>query len=159
MRELGAEETFDYNSTTCGREIRNFTRNNLVHALDCVASADTMSMCFEAIRAKGGKYIGLEAPSTQVKYRRRDVTVDWVQALSLFGKPVKLDGVYGRPPAPADRQFAAQLYAAAERWTHDNLIRNPDFELRDGGLGAIPKGIDEVRRGEIRGHKLVYELM
>ncbi|EFQ34570.1 alcohol dehydrogenase GroES-like domain-containing protein [Colletotrichum graminicola] len=158
MKDLGAAETFDYRSSTCGREIKNFTRNKLAHALDCVTSADTMASCFEAIGAKGGKYIGLEAPPTLVKYSRRDVTVDWVQALSLFGKPVKLDGVYGRPASQSDRQFAAQLYRAAERWTQEGLVRGPEFQLREGGLEGITEGIDQVRKGKVRGFKLVYPI-
>ncbi|WYZ38313.1 hypothetical protein EsH8_III_000227 [Colletotrichum jinshuiense] len=136
MKDLGAAATFDYRSSTCGREIKNFTHNTLVHALDCVTSADTMATCFEAIGAKGGKYIGLEAPPTQVKYSRRDVTVDWVQALSMFGKAVKLDGVYGRPASQSDRQFAAQLYRAAERWIEEVLVRGPEFQLREAEAGV-----------------------
>ncbi|KAF5671221.1 alcohol dehydrogenase like domain-containing protein [Fusarium heterosporum] len=158
MKDLGAVQTFDYRSSTCGREIKNLTRNSLAHALDCITSADTMAMCFEAVGAKGGKYIGLEAPLTQVKYTRRDVTVDWVQALSLFGKPVRLDGVYGRPAAPADRHFAAHLYKEAERWVEQGLIRGPNFELGQGGLEGIKGGIDQVRKGQVQGYKLVYPI-
>ncbi|ROT36434.1 alcohol dehydrogenase GroES-like domain-containing protein [Sodiomyces alkalinus F11] len=158
MKDLGAVATFDYHSRTCGREIKNFTRNTLVHAFDCVTTADTMTMCFEALGAKGGRYIGLENPPTRVKYTRRDVTVDWVQALTLFGKPVKLDGVYGRPASPSDRQFAAQLYRAAERWTQEGLVRGPDFQLGEGGLEGLVEGIDDVRKGKVQGYKLVYPI-
>ncbi|EGU86419.1 hypothetical protein FOPG_16510 [Fusarium oxysporum f. sp. conglutinans race 2 54008] len=158
MNDLGAFQTFDYRSSTCGREIKNLTRNTLVHALDCVTSVDTMAMCFEAIGAKGGKYVALEAPPTQVKYIRRDITVDWVQALSLFGKPVKLEGVYGRPASPLDRQFAAYLYQEAEKWTEQGLIRGPDFQLGKDGLEGIRDGIDHVRKGQVQGYKLVYPI-
>jgi aspyridone synthetase trans-acting enoyl reductase len=115
-------------------------------------------MCFEAIGAKGGKYVGLEAPPTQVKYIRRDITVDWVQALSLFGKPVKLEGVYGRPASPLDRQFAAYFYQEAEKWTEQGLIRGPDFQLGQDGLEGIRDGIDHVRKGQVQGYKLVYPI-
>lgn len=156
LKELGAAATFDYRSATCGREIKNLTANKLTHALDCVTTAETMTMCFEALGARGGTYIALEAPPTHVKYTRRDVTVDWVQALSLFGDAVKLDGVYGRPASLSDRQFAAQLYMTAERWAHEGLVQPPDFRIRSGGLEALEEGIDEVRTGKTAGYKLVY---
>ncbi|CAH0050587.1 unnamed protein product [Clonostachys solani] len=158
MKQLGAVETFDYHSSTCGREIKNYTRNTLAHALDCVTSNETMAMCFEALGAKGGKYIGLEAPPTQIKYTRRDVTVDWVQALALFGKPVRLDGVYGRPALPSARRFAADLYRVGERWTREGLIRAPEFQLQEGGLDGITEGIDQLRKKQVQGHKLVYSI-
>ncbi|KAH6968163.1 alcohol dehydrogenase GroES-like domain-containing protein [Fusarium avenaceum] len=155
LKELGAVHTFDYHSSTCGREIKNLTRNTLVHALDCVTSADTMAMCFQALGAKGGKYIGLEAPPTLVKYTRRDVSVDWVQALSLFGKPVKLEGVYGRPASPSDRWFAADLYQRAEKWVEQGQIRGPDFKVRQGGLEGVMEGIDQVRKGQVQGYNIL----
>ncbi|KAK2029020.1 GroES-like protein [Colletotrichum zoysiae] len=79
MKDLGAVEAFDHQSKTCGREIKNFTRNTLAHVLDCASSEDAMAICFEALGSRGGRYVGLDAPSTRIKYTRRDVSVDWVQ--------------------------------------------------------------------------------
>ncbi|KAK2038770.1 GroES-like protein [Colletotrichum somersetense] len=80
MKDLGAVEVFDHRSKMCGREIKNFTRNTLACVLDCASSENTMAICFEALGSRGGKYVGLDAPSTRIKYTRRDVSVDWVQA-------------------------------------------------------------------------------
>lgn len=157
LRHLGAVATFDYGQGTCGREIRNLTGGRLAHALDCVTTAETMAMCFEALgAARGGTYIALEAPPTHVKYTRRDVTVDWVQTLELLGRVVKLDGVYGRPARESARRFAARLYVMAEGWARQGLVQPPEFRVRSGGLEALEEGIDEVRTGKTAGYKLVY---
>lgn len=115
-------------------------------------------MCYEAIGLMGGKYTALEPPSVHVKYIRRDIIVDWVLAVTLFGRPVKLNGVYGRPAMPADRLFSAQFYALAETLVKQGLLRPPPFQVRPGGLEAVEEGIEELRTGQALGGKLVFPL-
>ncbi|KAI1822641.1 alcohol dehydrogenase GroES-like domain-containing protein [Xylaria intraflava] len=158
LKSLGALETFDYSSATCGPEIKSYTRNTLAHVLDCITTAETMEMCFQAMGSGGGRYTSLDPPPTHVKYTRRDITVDWVMSLSMFGESVALDGVYGRPAIPADRQFAAEWYLTAEKLIADGLLKPPPFHAREGGLAAVQQGIADIRERKTRG-KLVYGLL
>ncbi|XXH02497.1 hypothetical protein Hte_008873 [Hypoxylon texense] len=128
MRSYGAIETFDYHSDACGGDIRQYTDDTLECVLDCVATSETMRMCYHAIGAGGGRYIALDPPATQVKYTRRDVYADWVMALSLFGGPVRFSGIYMRPASPVDREFAADFYPLAERLIAEGILRPPPIK-------------------------------
>lgn len=156
---MGAIDTFDYHSPSCGTEIRDYTKNSLAYVLDCVTSSEAMRMCYEAIGATGGRYCALETVSTRVKYTRRDVYTDWVMAPTLFGNPVKLAGVYGRPAMPSNRQLAAMLFRMAESLIKQGILRPPRYEIRIGGLRSVEEGVEDLRRGKIKGGKLVYPLI
>lgn len=106
VKALGAEEAFDYHSATCGSDIRSYTKNTLAHALNCITESNTTKICYEAIGTAGGKYVALDPYSAVIKYTRRNVKAEWLMAFSLFGKPVRLAGVYGRPARPKDREFS-----------------------------------------------------
>lgn len=155
---FGASVCFDYNSPTCGADIRLHTDNSLAYVVDCVTNVATMTMCYEAIGTQGGTYIALDATANTVKYTRRDVRADWVMANTLLGEPCKLDGVYGRPSAPEHREFASHFFRLAEQWLAEGNIRNHPLEIRTGGLETVDSGLRDLRDGVIRGKKLVVPL-
>ncbi|PNP46748.1 hypothetical protein TGAMA5MH_01699 [Trichoderma gamsii] len=158
LMSLGADATFDYNSPHCAIEIRKYTNDTLQYALDCVTEAGTMKMCYDAIGSAGGRYVGLEPLATHIQYTRRTVRADWVIGRTLSGLPVRLDGVYGRPARPQDRQFAEHFFPMAEKLIADGQLKPHPVELRTGGLEALVEGIDDLRKGKVRGRKLVYPL-
>ncbi|KAF4952471.1 hypothetical protein FGADI_6705 [Fusarium gaditjirri] len=155
---FGASACFNYNSPTCGADIRLHTDNSLAYVLDCVTNVATMTMCYEAISTRGGTYIALDATANTVKYTRRDVRADWVMANTLLGEPCKLDGVYGRPSIPEHREFASHFFRLAERWLAEGKVRNHPLEIRTGGLKSIDSGLKDLRDGVIRGKKIVVPL-
>lgn len=156
VKALGAAATFDYNSPTCAMEIRNYTNNTLAYVLDCATDSETMKMCYDAIGLAGGSYVALDPLATHVQYTRRDVKADWVMAYSLWGQAVELTGLYGRRAAPADRQFAANMFRLAQDLLLLGKLSTHPIEVRAGGLQAIPLGIDDLRKGKVRAKKLVY---
>ncbi|KAI0202909.1 GroES-like protein [Astrocystis sublimbata] len=156
VKSLGAIATFDYQSPSCGAEVRAFTGDDLVRVLDCVTSADTMGMCYTAISSRGGRYIGLNPISAHVKYTRRDVTADWVMALAMFGLPVRLGGDFGRPAMPTLRGLGMQIFRAAEDLLARDQLKAPRLQIRAGGLPAVLEGIEDLKMGRAEGVKLVY---
>ncbi len=158
---LGAVATFDYHAATCAMEIRNYTDNALAHVLDCVTQAESMKLCYEAIGTslpQGGRYVALDPFPTRIQYTRRDVRASWIMGLSLFGEPVRLAGVYGRPARPQDRAFTARLFGEhllADLLAQGQLKPHP-VELRSGGLAGVAEGIEDLRMGKVRARKLVY---
>ncbi|KUI61326.1 Enoyl reductase LovC [Cytospora mali] len=141
LKSLGAVETFDYRSPACGMQINHYTKGKLSRALDCISTAETMSMCYEAIGASGDRYLALDPISTHVKYTRRDVLADWMVAFTVFGAPVKSGGVYGRPAMPQHRALASRLFALVERLIEEGMLKAPPFQVRSGGLEAVAGGV------------------
>ena len=55
VRSYGADVCFDYNSPTCGADIRAYCNNALDYALDCITEESTLKICYQAIGRLGGK--------------------------------------------------------------------------------------------------------
>ncbi|KAM0214623.1 hypothetical protein ACHAQD_008724 [Fusarium lateritium] len=155
---FGAEICFDYRSPTCGADIRVQAGNKLRHVLDCVVDTSTMKMNYDAIGSSGGAYVALESIPTDIKYTRRDVRANWLMAPSILGTRVNKKGAYGRPCNPQHRQFGIYLFALAEKWLQDGSIKHHPLEIREGGLGSICEGINDLRIGTVHAKKLVYPL-
>lgn len=155
----GAVACFDYNSATCGADIREYTANSLTSVFDCVTDATTMRMCYAAIGSSGGQYVALEPISPLIKYTRRDVRADWLMAPTVLGTPVELPGSYGRPSTPEHRRFASELFLLAEKLLQEGEIRNHPLEIRDGGLASIPRYVNDLRVGKVRAKRQVVPLL
>ncbi|KAH8711980.1 alcohol dehydrogenase GroES-like domain-containing protein [Phaeosphaeriaceae sp. PMI808] len=155
----GAAACFDYRSSTCGADIREYTANSLAYVFDCVTDTSTMRMCYEAIGSSGGKYVALEAISPLVKYTRRDVGADWLMAPTIMGTPVELPGTYGRPSTPEHRKFGVDLFLLADKLLKEGSIKNHPLEIREGGLASIPTYVNDLRVGNVRAKRQVVPLV
>jgi aspyridone synthetase trans-acting enoyl reductase len=98
VMKYGARKVFDYASPTCAKDIRVYTKDRLDCVLDCIGSAITMGMCYQAMGSKGGRYTALEPYNDRIKATRPDIKADWILAWTVYGERVALDGVYERPP-------------------------------------------------------------
>ncbi|CAK7266643.1 putative secondary metabolism biosynthetic enzyme [Sporothrix epigloea] len=156
---LGAVETFDYHNPSCGMEIRNYTQNTLAYVLDCVTQAESMTLAYEAIGPRGGRYIALDPFPTRVQYTRREILADWIMGPTMFGEAVKLAGTFGRPARPQDRVFTTQFFVRVEKMLAAGTLKPHPVELRTGGLSAVTQGIEDLRMGRVRARKLVYPVV
>ena len=59
---------------------------------------------------------------------------------------------------PEDYDLAKRFAVLAEDLLERKLIRPHPASVRDGGLEAIPTGIEDLREGRVSGEKLVYVL-
>lgn len=167
-QSFGASACFDYHVPTCGADIRAHTGNSLTHALDCIADAATMDMCYQAIGSLGsgggdgggGTYVALKPVATTVKYTRRDVRADWVMAETVLGVPAQHSSTgAGRPSSREHRIFGPRLFALVEQLLRQGRMKNHPLEIRQGGLADIPNGVEDLRAGKVRAKKLVLPLI
>ncbi|KAE8381825.1 hypothetical protein BDV26DRAFT_300766 [Aspergillus bertholletiae] len=156
VQSYGAVRTFDYHSASCGVAIRAFTEGQLSLIVDCITSTDRMKICYAAMGAHGGRYVGLEPPATRIQTAPQHVQTDWIMALTIFGKPVDMKGPFGQDAVPGDYNWAAQWYALAEKLLEEDRLRPHPALVQAGGWEGILKGIEELRCGRVRGKKLVY---
>lgn len=59
-------------------------------------------------------------------------------------------------PSPSDREFMARFYRRAETFLFNGKLHLMPIEMMQGGLAALPQGIDTVKGGKVHGKKLVY---
>ncbi|QKX60958.1 uncharacterized protein TRUGW13939_08104 [Talaromyces rugulosus] len=71
VKSLGAVEVFDYNDPECGKKIKEYTKNGLKYAWDCVSTPEAAEICAQALTSEpGARYGTILGP----KFPRDDVT-------------------------------------------------------------------------------------
>ena len=153
----GATATFDYHSPSCGAEIRELTGDTLTLALDCITDTTSMAICYEALGTAGGRYVALDSFPLR-GHTRRSVIADWVCTYSQFGNPIAWAPPYNLDARRADLECAEKWYVVAQHLLNKGLIQPHPKEVRPGGLAAVGQGMDEVRKGLVKGKKLVYPI-
>ncbi|KAK6845889.1 alcohol dehydrogenase [Apiospora arundinis] len=113
VKGYGADVVFDYNSPTCGADIRAFCGNALDYALDCITEESTMKICYQAIGRLGGKYCGLEPYPVDYASNRRAVEPDWILATWMRGLPISWPEPFGNAGKPECREFAANFFPSS----------------------------------------------
>lgn len=156
-RQFGAEKVFDYNSPTAAASIRAYTGNTLAHAIDCVSQAETTALCYAALGRAGWRYVLLE-PFRKAVAATRALTVapSFCMGLTLFGKEVALDGVYGREARPADREMARGMFGQVQRMMDEGLFSTHPVRSMEGGWEGVMQGVDTIRTQTSSGFKMVY---
>ncbi|KXT09855.1 hypothetical protein AC579_2086 [Pseudocercospora musae] len=158
LRLLGASACFDYHSATVGEDIRKFTNGRLTKALDCITDSASMSICYDALGDHGGRYVGLDQFPIR-SHTRRDVRPEWILAWTVFGEAIRWKRPYAKAPRPKHKLFAEQWQPVVQKLLDSGLLATHPMDLRSGGLGAIPEGIDMLRKGKTGGGKLVYSIV
>lgn len=155
---FGAEKVFDYRSSTCAADIRAYTRNTLAYAIDCVSQADTTQLCYGAIGRAGGRYVSLEPYRETITSTRPTVTPSFAMGLTLFGKKVALEGVYGREAQPHDRKMAKEMFPQVQKLIDNGLLWTHPVKSMEGGWAGVMQGVDTIRTQTMSGYKLVYAI-
>ncbi|KAM5440983.1 putative secondary metabolism biosynthetic enzyme [Microsporum ferrugineum] len=158
VKARGAQAVFDYQSPSCADDIKRYTADSLAYALDCIADVGSMRICYAAMGHLGGRYMGLN-PFPVRAHTRRDIQPDYILVYTMFGKAINLPRPFGRPARPRDLSFA-------EGWCHSvqAILDSPGqiypHPVEEGmhNLYGVINGLDRVRKGDMSGAKLVYNI-
>ncbi|CAI7573982.1 unnamed protein product [Penicillium discolor] len=153
----GAEKTFDYRSADCAKDIRSYTKNALAYAIDCITSNSSMKLCYEAIGRAGGRYTALD-PYPEAQPNRKVVKPDWILGSTVKGRGSGWVAPYGRDADPDARIFADELYSGAQKHLLEGKLKNHPAKVMSGEFSGILEGLEMIRRKEVSGFKLVYEV-
>lgn len=94
--------------------------------------------------------MGVDAP-------RSDVKSIFFLAYSALGRAFMYEGEEW-PFAPDDYDLMKRFAILAEELLEQRKIKPHPATVREGGLEAIPAGMEDLRQGIISGEKLVYVL-
>ncbi len=158
-KEHGAVAAFDYHSETHVEDIRKLTNNALGFVFDCVTTPSSITASAEAIGRLGGRYTALD-PFDPTLIKRKAVKSDWVLTITLMGRGCIWPKPFYCEPDAALLEWGVQLAAVAESVLAKGVesLKAHPIRTMEGGLEAIPAGIDAIRQGQVRGFKLVYSL-
>ena len=149
LQSLGAIACFDYHSATVSKDIRDFTKNRLSKALDCITDSASMSICYDVLGKHGGKYVGLDQFPIR-SHNRRDVRPEWIVAWTVSGEAIRWQRPYSRAPRPKHKIFGQKWNVVAQKMLDSGMIQPHPINVREGGLVAIPDGVNLLRNKGLR---------
>ena len=156
-KSYGAEKVFDYRSATCAQDIREYTKNTLEFIIDCITVEATMKLCYQAMGRAGGNYTALEPPP-EAQHTRKAIKHDWILATATTGRSCSWPEPYGRPGDPLIRAFAEDFAVQTQVVFSEGKLKPHPARVLKGGFEGILEGVNIIRRGEVSGEKLVYQI-
>ncbi|TLD13913.1 uncharacterized protein PgNI_02631 [Pyricularia grisea] len=162
VKAAGAAAVVDYHSESCAEQIREASDDKLGIAVDCITNADSMRVCYEALRQPASpgetplRYLALD--SFPVKgHARRSVRPSWVFATTAFVVSVDWGAPYKTKAHPGHRAFAVEWMREAQVLVYQGILQPGRVRLVDGqGLvDSVGKGLELIRLGAVSGEKLV----
>ncbi|KAJ5788784.1 hypothetical protein N7457_003774 [Penicillium paradoxum] len=157
VKSFGADVVFDYNSPTCGEDIRTITKNTLRYVLDPFAEAKTLRTCYTAIGRTGGKYCALEQYQESL-CSRKTVKHELVMGGAISGRGVELPDPYGIPPRPEIGVWARAWYQDLQGLIENGKLKPCPVQTIPGKFEGILEGLDMLRNGKVSGKKLVVPI-
>lgn len=115
-------------------------------------------MCYNAIGRAGGRYVSLEPYREAVTVTRPTVKPSFAMGLTMFGRKVALDGVYGREAQPGDRQFANEVWPYVQKLLDDGMFLTHPVKSMKGGWEGVVEGVAIIRTQTMSGYKMVYSV-
>ncbi|KAK3181753.1 putative secondary metabolism biosynthetic enzyme [Lecanicillium sp. MT-2017a] len=156
VKSYGADEIFDYNSSTCAADIKAATRNSLKYAIDCVTTSNSTQLCYSAIGRAGGRYTALDPYSDVVAVSRPSVKATWVLGPELLGEDLDWPAPHGRPGNADAKRFCGIWASILQGLLDRRLIRTHPLRVSTAGLQDVLQGFEAIREKKISGEKLVY---
>jgi len=149
-KSLGADEVFDYNAPDVGAKIREATTGKITLAFDTISEGSSPRICAAAIGPSGGKYSSL----LPVKdFPRTDVTTAMTLAYTIFGLMVESE-----EQAKEHYEFGCEFWQLSADLLNSGKLKAHPAEVREGGLAAIPQGLQDLKDHKVSGVKLVYRV-
>lgn len=157
VRKYGAVTTFPYSSPTCGENIRDLTKGSLRAAIDCITTPESVACCFTALGRAGTRYAGLEHARDEWRTRKA-VKVDFPLTYVVMGREVKLEGPYYREADPAKFNLGTRWSQEIQMLLDQGLLKCHPVQEVPGKWQGVIQGLEMLRAGEVRGHKLVVRV-
>ncbi|KAJ5950402.1 uncharacterized protein N7479_008815 [Penicillium vulpinum] len=153
VKRYGADSVFDYQAPAVISEISK-AYPDITKAVDCFSEGNSSHFCAQVL--KKGRVITL---LDQGKPKKSDIEYEFLMVFTAFGLEFSLLAPLGPafPIVPNDHNLLRQFYADLGQLCHD-VVRPPPITTIKGGFDGILNGLDKLRKGEVRGTKLVIDI-
>ncbi|CAF9934604.1 MAG: hypothetical protein HETSPECPRED_009283 [Heterodermia speciosa] len=158
VKALGADAIYDYRDEACGEEIRAYTSDKLVYALDCISEASSPRICADALSTDGALTKRYSSLLGIDDFPRDDVDKKATIAYSAIGEDLSFPGRGLFPAKEEDLHFMTKFIGIAQELLAEGKIKPHPVSLRPGGLKGVLDGLQDMREGKVSGEKLVYRI-
>ncbi|KAH9840991.1 GroES-like protein [Rhodofomes roseus] len=156
VKSLGADAVYDYNDPDVVATIKRATGDSVRYAIDTQSTKDTQQLCARAMGASGGKLILMFPPTFKAKKLRKDVEFIPTLVYTALGRPFVLGPQAQYAAQPKDRAQIASFLKKMADLVRDGLVVPNRIKFWEGGMQAIPEGLQYMRDGKVSGEKIVY---
>ncbi|KAI0636543.1 GroES-like protein [Trametes polyzona] len=159
VRSLGANEVFDYRDPDVVQKVKNVSGDTIRAAFDTISERESQRISAEVIAPGGGKAVYILAVIEDAT-ARTDVERVFTLLYWALGRPFTLKGTkYGhQPDRPEDKAHIEQFLKKMPALVKGGLIKPLPIKLWEGGLAAIPDGLQYMREGRVSAEKIVYRV-
>lgn len=156
--KYGAVGTASYSSKDCVETVKSLAGKPIRRILDCITDAESAAICYSSMARTGGTYACLEECPNAWRTRRA-VKVKEVMGFQILGVDLNLgDSAYTRPGDRKLMEIGMQWAGEMQSLMESGSIKpHPLRELRNG-WETIIEGLEMLRKGEVRGQKLVVRI-
>ncbi|KAI0924688.1 hypothetical protein AcW2_005498 [Taiwanofungus camphoratus] len=165
VKSLGADAVFDYKDPEAVSKIKAATGDSVKAAFDTISLKDSQESSAHVIGPDGGRLVLVLAPVPEAKVRD-DVQITHLSDVSnpdtliytSLGRTFSLSPKSHWPASPEDRaHMAAFLKKIPVLISQAKIIPNR-IKLWEGGLSAVPDGLQYMREGKVSAEKIVYRV-
>ncbi|KAI0748383.1 GroES-like protein [Daedaleopsis nitida] len=146
VRSRGATEVFDYTDPEVVSKIKKVTGDSVIKALDTISLQESQRITAEALSPESGA-----TNRKDVKFRPTLIYTAIARA-SPFGH----HQYYGI--AKEDRAHMAAFLKKVPQLVQDGLVQPLPIMVCEGGLAAVPEGLQCLCEGKISAKKIVYRV-
>ncbi|RDX46877.1 GroES-like protein [Lentinus brumalis] len=157
VKSLGADTVFDYRDPEVVSKIKQATGDAVKHVLDTISEGDSQRISAESLGPQGGKVIVLLKPQPEAT-SRKDVKLQHTLLYTVLGREFDYGPGADYPVAPEDRAHMVQFLKKIPKFIEDGSIKPLKVRLWEGGLNAIPEGLQYMREGKVSAEKIVYRI-
>jgi len=160
VKSLGADAAFDYKSDTCVKDIKEYTKDTLTYAFDCISEGNSVDITVSCLSSSGGIYSTLiPIPEDKVQKINPKATMKMTLAYTVFGESFKF-GPQNIEAKPEDFEFGKLFWELSRGLLQEGKIKvhRPSVNKYGKGFDGILAGMDAMRKGSVSGEKLVFTL-
>lgn len=157
LKKFGADDVFDYHDKDVVQQIKK-KYNNIQHLIDAVSEQYTIRQVYacaaDDLPVTIMQLVFLTINDIEPQARRDNVKIISTLIYNVTGYEVKI-GEYTFPPNPIYRRDVSKFINFIAPKIQQGYIYNMPVKICKNGLDDAPQLIDKLRKGEIRGEKLV----
>ncbi|KAL5341978.1 chaperonin 10-like protein [Aspergillus crustosus] len=156
VKSYGADSVFDYTCPTATDEIKT-TYPSLTKALDCFSEGPSSDFCARVLSPTETQKAKVITLLDQGASKKPNIAYHFLMVFTVFRREFQLLAPLG-PKFPAGEKNYTSLktfYEQLGRMSRE--LKAPPITTLKGGLEAVVTGLGQLRRGEVRGSKIVVD--
>ncbi|KAL7283725.1 hypothetical protein ACG7TL_003162 [Trametes sanguinea] len=157
VRSLRASAVFDYADPEVVSKVKAASDDSIRFGLDTISLRESQTISAEVIAPGGGKVVHIlqVIPDTTT---RTDVQRIYTLLYWALGREFSFGPGADHPVRPEDRAHMVHFLKKVPGLVKDGSVKPLPIKLWEGGLRAIPDGLQYMREGKARAEKIVYRV-